>query len=96
MKKLLLALSFILFTTNISFADITVEQARSREQLKKEGYSSVLIDAVQREAGEYNPKPTNRWQNAGFKIWNYFDPASPEKRDAKRHDIKFYPHYEDL
>ena len=96
MKKLLSAITVILITSNISLAEITVSDARSPEQLKKEGYSSVLIQAVQQEAGEYNPAPTNRWQRFGFKVWNYVDPVSPQARDKERHDIKLYNHYEDL
>ena len=96
MKKVLLTILALFVTVGISYATITVEQARSKEQLKKEGYSSPLIEVVQKESGEYNPKPTNKWQKFGFKFWNYVDPASPQARDEERHDIKFYPTYSDL
>ena len=95
MKKILLLTVLFVFA-GIACAEITVEQARSREQLKGEGYSDVLIQVVQREAGEYNPKPTNKWQKFGFRFWKYIDPAAPEARDEDRHDIKMYPHYSDL
>ena len=96
MKKILLAITVTLITASTSFAILTVEEVRSPEQLKKEGYSNVIIQTVQQEAGEYNPKPTNRWQRFGFKVWNYVDPASPKPRDVKDHDIKLHSHYEDL
>ena len=96
MKKILLAITVTLTTACVSFATLTVEEARSPKQLKKEGYSNVIIQTVQQESGEYNPTPTNRWQRFGFKVWNYIDPASPEARDKERHDIKWYSHYENL
>ena len=96
MKKVLLSILALVITTGISYATITVEQARSEEQLKSEGYSSTTIQAVQIESGEYNPKPTNIWQKIGFRFWNYVDPASPKARDDVRHDIKMYPVYSDL
>ena len=96
MKKILLAITVTLITASVSFAALTVEKVRSPEQLKKEGYSSAIIQTVQQEAGEYNPKPTNRWQRFGFKVWNYVDPVSPQPRDIESHDIKLYNHYEDL
>ena len=96
MKKILLATSVILIAATVSFAAVTTEEARSPKYLKNEGYSNVIIQTVQKEAGEYNPKPTNRYQRFGFKVWNYIDPYSPEPRDQKPHDIKLYDHYEDL
>ena len=95
MKKIILSLTAILITSGLSYADITVQEVRSPEYLKKEGFSSITIRHVQQEAGEYNPKPTNKAQRFGFKIWNYIDPASPEPRDAEAHDVKWYSHFED-
>ena len=96
MKKIILAVVAVFIVSNVSFADLTVKEARSPERLKEEGYSNAVIQVVQREAGEYKPAPTNRYQRFGFKIWNYVDPASPPIRDAEPHDIKLYSHYEDL
>lgn len=96
MKKVLLSILALFAFVNISFATVTVKEARSPEYLINGGYSQETAKMVQRRAGEYNPKPTNRWQKIGFKMWNYLDPASPQARDEARHDIKFYPHFEDL
>lgn len=96
MKKVLLSVLGIFVIANMSYASITIEQARSEEQLLKGGYSKETAKMVQIKAGEYNPTPTNGWQKVGFKVWNYIDPASPKARDDVRHDIKFYPHMDDL
>ena len=96
MKKVLLSVLALFTFANISFATVTIEQTRSEEQLVKGGYSHEIAKMVQIKSGEYNPKPSNRWQKLGVKVWNYVDPASPRSRNDIRHDIKFYPHYEDL
>lgn len=96
MKKVLLSVLALFTFVNISFASITVEEARSPEYLLNGGYSKETAKMVQVKAGEYNPAPTNGWQRVGFKVWNYIDPASPKARDDVRHDIKFYPHMDDL
>ena len=96
MKKILLTLTVLCISAGVSFAYITVEQARSQQQLMDEGYSEQTTVIVQKESGEYNPAPTNKWQKVGFKIWNYIDPVSPQARDEKTHNIKPYASYEDL
>ena len=96
MKKFLLSLLVLSITAGMACAYITVEQARSKEQLMDEGFSEQTAIMVQKEAKEYNPKPTNRWQKVGFKIWNYIDPVSPHARDEKSHSIKPYASIDDL
>ena len=96
MKKILLALLVLCITGGMSFAYMTVEQARSKEQLMNEGFSEQTAVMIQKEAGEYNVKPTNKWQKVGFKFWNYIDPMSPQARDEEPHQIKMYPAYSDL
>lgn len=95
MKKIL-AITMILFAfAGISYAYMTVEQARSAEQLRNEGYSKSTIQLVQQESGEYNPKPTNKFQKTGFRIWNWWEASSPKARDNVNHEIKTYPSYTD-
>ena len=96
MKKLLLSLFVLGVTAGMACAYITVEQARSKEQLMDEGFSEQTAIMVQKESKEYNPKPTNKFQKIGFKIWNYIDPVSPKARDEKPHSNKGYAGYEDL
>lgn len=96
MKKVLLAMLVLCVTAGMAYAYITVEQARSKEQLMDEGFSEQTAIMVQKEAREYNVKPTNKWQRIGFKIWNYIDPASPEARDKESHSIKPYASIDDL
>ena len=96
MKKVLLSILALFVVANLSFAALTVQQARSKEQLKNEGYSNATIQIVQQESGEYNVKPTNRWQKTGFRIWHYIDPSSPVARDDYQHDIKPFSYYSDL
>ena len=95
MKKILFTFMALAFASNLSFASLTVEQARSAEQLDQEGYSKEVIRSVQMEAGEFNPRPTNIFQKVGFKFWHYIDPASPEARDERLHKIEIYPTYSD-
>ena len=96
MKKILLSLLVLVVTAGMACAYITVEQARSREQLMDEGFSEQTATMVQKESGEYNVKPTNKWQKVGFKFWNYIDPASPKARDEETHSIKPYASIDDL
>ena len=96
MKRVFLSILALFIMANVSFATITVQQARSKEQLNSQGYSNTTTQAVQIRSGEYNPTPTNKWQKVGFKIWNYIDPASPQARDDIKHDIKPYPYFDDL
>lgn len=96
MKKFLFTLLVLCITAGISYAYITVEQARSKEQLMNEGYSEQTAIIVQKESGEFNVKPTNKLQKIGFKIWNYIDPTSPKARDEKTHNIKPYSSFDDL
>lgn len=96
MKKVLLALTVLFTLSTLAYSAVTIEEIRSREKMREEGYSDAVIKIVQKEAGEYNPKPTNKLQRFGFKIWKYIDPAAPEPRDAESHSIKEYPHYSDL
>lgn len=96
MKKLLLLSLVLSLTAGMACAYITVEQARSKEQLMGEGFSEQTAIMVQKESKEFNPKPTNKWQKVGFKIWNYIDPASPQARDEKTHSIKPYSSFDDL
>ena len=96
MKKFLLSLMVLSITAGMAYAYITVEQARSKEQLMDEGFSEQTAIMVQKEAKEYNPKPTNKWQKIGFKFWNYIDPASPQARDQETHSIKPYASIDDL
>lgn len=96
MKKVLLAMLVLCVTAGMAYAYITVEQARSKEQLMDEGFSEQTAIMVQKEAHEYKVKPTNKWQRIGFKIWNYIDPASPEARDKEYHSIKPYASIDDL
>ena len=96
MKKILFAMLVLCVTAGMAYAYITVEQARSKEQLMDEGFSEQTAQMVQKEAGEYNVAPTNKWQRVGFKIWNYIDPASPQARDTKTHSIKPYASIDDL
>lgn len=96
MKKFLLLLFVLCLTEGLAFAYITVEQARSKEQLMNEGFSEQTANLVQKESGEYKVRPTNKLQRFGFKIWNYIDPASPKARDEKPHNIKEYASFDDL
>ena len=96
MKKFLLSMLVLSVTAGMAYAYITVEQARSKEQLMGEGFSEQTAVMVQKESGEYNVKPTNKWQKVGFKFWNYIDPASPRPRDEKTHSIKPYVSIDDL
>ena len=96
MKKFLLLLLVLCVTEGLAFAYITVEQARSKQQLMDEGYSEQTAKIVQKEAGEYNPPPTNKFQKVGFRIWNYIDPLSPKARDERSHNINEYARYDDL
>ena len=96
MKKILFSIVVMFFITGFSFADVTVEQVRSAEYMQNEGYSRELIKTVQVESGEFNPKKSNKWKKYSFKVWNYFDNASPKAVDDVRHDIKPYNSYEDL
>ena len=85
MKKILLTLTVLCITAGVSFA-----------YMMDEGYSEQTTVIVQKESGEYNPAPTNKWQKVGFRFWNYIDPVSPKARDEKFHSIKPYSSYEDL
>lgn len=96
MKKVLFSISALIFLAGTAWADVTVEQIRSAEYMLNEGYSKETIKMVQLESGEYNPKKSNKWKKYGFKVWNYFDSASPTAADDVRHDIKMYNSYEDL
>ena len=96
MKKLLLALTILVAISGYCIAKVTVEEVRSDEYMTNEGYSKATIQMVRRESGEYKPKPTNKYQKFGFRLWKYIDPAAPEARDEARHDIKMYPTYSDL
>ena len=96
MKKILLTLAVLFAVSGFVSAKVTVEEVRSNEYMTNEGYSQVMIQTVQKEAGTYNPKPTNKYQKFGFRLWKYIDPAAPEARDEVRHDIKMYPTYSDL
>ena len=96
MKKILLTLLVLGVTAGMACAYITVEQARSKEQLMNEGFSEQTATMVQKESGEYSVAPTNKFQKVGFKIWNYFDPASPQARDQKAHSIKPYASIDDF
>ena len=96
MKKILFSISALVFFSGAACADVTVEQVRSAEYMQNEGYSKETIKTVQIESGEYNPKPSNKWKKYSFKVWNYFDSASPTAVDDVRHDIKPYNSYEDL
>lgn len=96
MKKVLLSILALFVVSNLAFATLTVQQVRSKEQLTNSGYSNETAKVVQIEAGEYNVKPTNNWQKAGFKIWDYIDPAAPKARDDIKHDIKPFTYFDDL
>ena len=96
MKKVLLSLLVLSITAGMAYAYITVEQARSKEQLMNEGFSEQTAIMVQKETGEYNVTPINKFQRAGFKFWNYIDPVSPRPRDEKSHNIKPYASIDDL
>ena len=96
MKKILFLVAASVFVSGMVFADVTVEEVRSPEYMKNEGYSTELINTVQIESGEYNPQKSSKWKKYGFKIWNYFDDASPKAQDDYYHDIKPYNSWEDL
>ena len=96
MKKILFTLFILCVTAGVSFAYITVEEARSKDYLLKEGFSEQATIIIQKKSGEYNPEPTNKWQKTGFGIWNYIDPMSPRPRDEKTHNIKPYSSFSDL
>lgn len=96
MKKVLFSVLVSVLGAGTVFAAITVEEMRSPETLRKEGYSAETIKNVQLSSGEYNPKKSNKWKKYGFKFWNYFDNTSPTAKDDTLHDIKMYNSYEDL
>lgn len=96
MKKIFLAIMVLFISSGAVFSAVTPEEVRSAKVLKEKGYSSTMINAIQKEANEYNPKPTNFFQRFCFKLWNYVDPNSPEPRDAQPHDIKMHSSFSDL
>ena len=56
MKKVLFSVLVSVLGAGTVFAAITVEEMRSPETLRKEGYSAETIKNVQLSSGEYNPK----------------------------------------
>lgn len=106
MKKSFLIFSLIGLLTLPAFAELTVEDAVSREYLKNHGYSSALINATQKSIAQANGEALSEpiekeYYNRPFikfvrRFFMYLDPAYDDHSFMNDHDIHTAPSYEDL
>ena len=106
MKKSLLIISLAACVAIPAFAELTVDDAISRDYLKNHGHSTATINVVQKEVASINGEPLEEpleykyYSNpvARFvrKVFMYFDPAMDDHSFLNDHDIKTSPSYTDL
>ena len=104
MKKVLLLLAMLSLSTFVANAgEFTVEDSRSEEYLKNNGYSNSAIELVERSRaraiGEEYDKDVDLLHNGGDgwfgTFLRYIDP-SLDRNTFMNYDIRYYSNFEDM
>ncbi len=106
MKKRFLILGLMALVVLPAYAELTVEDAISRDYLKNRGYSTALINTVKKSEAQANgealTEPVEKeYYNQPFikgvrRFFMYIDPAYDDHSFVNDHDIHTSPNYEDL
>lgn len=105
MKKSFLIISLIVLFGLPSIAEVAVDSLTNREFLQNEGYSTAVINAVEKSKAasngkEYNVQPEKEYYTNPFvkfvrRVVMYLDPGLDDG-SFMNHDIHTAPNYEDL
>lgn len=106
MKKRYFIIGLALILALPALAELTVDDAVSRDYLKNHGYSNAVINATQKNiaqiAGEPLAEPAEReyYQKPFVKfirrVVMYIDPALDDHSFMNDHNINTTPRYDDL
>lgn len=106
MKKSLLILILTGFFITPAFAELTVEDTVCRDYLKNNGYSTSIINTVQKARAQANgealtePVEDERYNQPVIKyvrkFFMYIDPSLDDHSFMNDHDIHTAPNYQDL
>ncbi len=106
MKKRFLITSLLILFALPSFAELTVEDAVSREYLKNNGYSTATINAAQKLTAQANGEPLtepleHKYYGKGFfkavrRVFMYIDPSLDDHSFMNDHEIHTSPRFDDL
>lgn len=108
MKKLLLAITFMLFINLPSFAVITPEEAISQDYIRHHGYSNEMTRLIDVQNSQINGTPSKYKSNEPSwyandkkinfvkKVFTYFDGGLDEGKFGTGFDIKYSNRYDDL
>jgi hypothetical protein len=106
MKKILIVIGLTALLSIPASAELTVNDATSKDYLINHGYSTANVNAIHKQIAEVNGEPLaepveqeyygNPVSRFVRKVFMYMDPSLDDHSFVNDHNIKTSPYYTDL